>query len=400
MFFKKEPKAPVLKEGDLFMYARDNCDKKICRANPFNEVDAAILCRISYLQLEGVVSDEFSKQLSIYDLSVKLLQIFKGKNIGVYEKKDLDLLKLIYKGARFKEMKVCGFQSSFSVKKQEQFAACTILMSPKVCFISYRGTDATLNGWREDFDLGILGNIPSHRDAFRYTKEAMTHFSGRKFYLGGHSKGGNLAEFVAMNLPSSWQKNRFLGAYIIDGPGFRRDILVKGRYKKIASKVVNLAPVQSIVGMILYSPFVSIPIKSKGFLVFQHDVFLWRIKGTSFVRGTFEPSAYAFKRWTKEVFEGMDVDSIKFTLDSLFAFLGKQFGGTVSEMFNHPWRTLLFFATGMKGLAEGPKKVMGDTGKMFMSSLRSANASNEEFKKLSFPKIKNQLAIKPVKKKA
>lgn len=405
MFFTKAPKQPVPKEGDLFSYAREFADIRISRKDPFNEVDAAVLCRISYLQLEGVISSDFSNQLSINGLAIKLLQMSKGKSIGVYEKKDIDLLRILENASRYKDMKVCGFRSSFSLKKQEQFAACTILMNPKTCFVSFRGTDATLNGWREDFDLGILGNIPSHKDAYRYAREAMGHFPGRKFYLGGHSKGGNLAAFVAMNLPAAIEKRQLLKVFVIDGPGFRRDVLLQGRYKAVAGKVVSLAPVQSIVGMILYSPFPAVPVKSKGLFVFQHDVFLWRVQGTCFVKGSFDPSAYALKRWTKEVFEGMDVQTIKFTLDSLFGCIAKQFGETVSDMFNHPWRALLFFATGMRGLDEKPKKILNLIGKMYMSSFRSANMGNDQFKKslpLNGPRREEtvQPDVKPVKKKA
>ena len=222
----------------------------------------------------------------------------------------------------------------------------------------------TFNGWKEDFDLGVLGSIPSHNDAMKYVKESMNHFQGKGFIFGGHSKGGNLASYVALNLPKSLREERFIKAYIIDGPGFRKDILLKGEFESIQDKVVSLAPNQSVVGMILYSPFPVQPVDSKGLIVFQHDVYLWKIQWTDFVRGNFDPISYTVKRWTISIFEDMQVDEIKMTLDVIFDFLQGLYGDTVSDIFAHPWRSLFFFVGGMKGIDESAKTILKKSGKI------------------------------------
>lgn len=363
------------REVDLFGYVRQMGDKPIGTRHPFNTVDAVVLCRISYFPLESYVNSSFSKQLSIYELGLRMLIVTNMQQLGVYEKKDMDLLELMMKSRRYKDMKVCGFHTHFSVKKAEQFAACTILVNGKVGFVSFRGTDATFNGWREDFDLGILGSIPSHSDALSYVKSSMNHFKGKNFMIGGHSKGGNLAAYVAMTLPNTLRKDRFLKAYVIDGPGFRRDVLLKGRYEDIQDKVVALAPTQSIVGMILYSPFVVHPVASKGMFVMQHDVYLWRIRDNWFIEEGFEPISYVVKRWTITLFERRSVEDIKKTLDALFAFLMDMYGDTVSDLFNHPWRSLLQFATSLKSLDPDAREIMKNAGGIFINYFKTINGN-------------------------
>lgn len=384
---KKAKNIKVIKEKkekvtDLFGYVKSQGCNKISSHHPFNNVDAVVLCRISYFPLESYVQARFDKHISVHELGIRMLKIANGEKLGTYEKKDMDLLKIMMRSPRYMNMSICGFHSHFSLRKAEQFAACTIIVNPKVAFVSFRGTDATFNGWKEDFDLGVLGSIPSHNDAMKYVKESMNHFQGKGFIFGGHSKGGNLASYVALNLPKSLREERFIKAYIIDGPGFRKDVLLKGEFESIQDKVVSLAPNQSVVGMILYSPFPVQPVDSKGLIVFQHDVYLWKIQGTDFVRGNFDPISYTVKRWTISIFEDMQVDEIKMTLDVIFDFLQGLYGDTVSDIFAHPWRSLFFFVGGMKGIDENAKTILKKSGKLFMSYYRSINNSLDGAKKL------------------
>lgn len=376
-------KTPPIRETDLFGYVRQMGGKPINAKHPFNTVDAVVLCRISYFPLESFIENSFSRQMTVHEMGIRMLNITKTQELGTYEKKDMDLLKLMINSIRYKNMKVCGFHSHFSVKKSEQFAACTILLNKKVGFVSFRGTDATFNGWREDFDLGILGSIPSHSDALSYVKSSMNHFKGKSFMFAGHSKGGNLAAYVAMNLPNTLRKNRFLKAYVIDGPGFRKDVLLSGKYQDIQDKVVSLAPVQSIVGMILYSPFEVHPIASKGMFILQHDVYLWKIQKDWFVEAGFEPISYVTKRWTITLFEHMSIDQIKMTLDALFGLLMKMYGDTVSEIFAHPWRSLLQFSSGLRTIEPQARETLKKSIRIFIDYYKSINQNIAKQRKVA-----------------
>lgn len=130
------------------------------------------------------------------------------------------------------------------------------------------------------------------------------------------------------------REERFIKAYIIDGPGFRKDILLKGEFESIQEKVVSLAPNQSVVGMILYSPFPVQPVDSKGLIVFQHDVYLWKIQGTDFVRGNFDPISYTVKRWTISILKICKSMKLRWLWMSYLIFF-KVFMVTLSAIFSH-----------------------------------------------------------------
>ena len=70
------------------------------------------------------------------------------------------------------------------------------------------------------------------------------------FMVAGHSKGGNMAAFSAMNSPKE-VRERITDIYSFDGPGFRPEILEEYNYRAIASRVHKFLPKSSLVGIVL-----------------------------------------------------------------------------------------------------------------------------------------------------
>ena len=71
-------------------------------------------------------------------------------------------------------------------------------------FLAFRGTDSTLAGWKEDFQISVA-RTGAQELAYEYAEK---HLTGKqKWYIGGHSKGGNLALYAACMLsPEQWDK--------------------------------------------------------------------------------------------------------------------------------------------------------------------------------------------------
>ena len=63
---------------------------------------------------------------------------------------------------------------------------------------AFRGTDSSLAGWFEDIQLAYSEATPSQLYAQAYLERAARRFGGG-LYLGGHSKGGALALYAAVN---------------------------------------------------------------------------------------------------------------------------------------------------------------------------------------------------------
>ena len=100
---------------------------------------------------------------------------------------------------------------------ETQFAALTVELSPGELFLSFRGTDNTLVGWKEDFNMSFVCPVPAQRLALDYVTKIAYRESDR-LILGGHSKGGNLALYAACSLPEEqWAMIRRV--FLLDGPG-------------------------------------------------------------------------------------------------------------------------------------------------------------------------------------
>jgi hypothetical protein len=178
-------------------------------------------------------------------------------------------------------MKLSCFVDWLDVGRGEQFAALTIETGDGAVYVSFRGTDDTLAGWKEDFELACLPEIPAQKKAERYVRDVAEQYPRRKLRLGGHSKGGNLAVYAGVFCPESIQR-RILTVWSNDGPGFYTHMLTSEAYRTMQSKIRSIVPESSIVGMLLdhEEPYRIVKSTAKG--LFQHDGFSWELIGDKF----------------------------------------------------------------------------------------------------------------------
>ena len=152
-------------------------------------------------------------------------------------------------------------------------------------YVSYEGTDNYVSGWKEDFMLSYNFPVRSQALAIEYLNMvASKNPFGPKIYVGGHSKGGNLALVAAM-----YCKNRVYRkikqVYSNDGPGLRKKEFETNRYKRVAYRFTHIVPEESFIGMILTSDDNFTVIKSSKKKFFQHDATSWVVEGNHFARG-------------------------------------------------------------------------------------------------------------------
>lgn len=266
--------------ADLFDYLKWRGDITFNQVS-FNIVDALMLSNLSYSIFDNLVSGDFKEQKTFEQLA----EDFKASpdyeerlNIGfLINKKTVDLMFACAASERFKNVKICGYRSVYSEENVEQFAAMTYLVDDKV-IVSYRGTDDTLVGWKEDFNIVWQHPIPAQKDAIEYLNDCAAKMDG-KLVLIGHSKGGNLV----VNTGACCSKNiqdRIEALYNFDGPGFSEEFFLSDEYKAIESRLISVYPEFSIVGMIFRHPADYIVTKSDGFAVMQHDGMTWQIMGS------------------------------------------------------------------------------------------------------------------------
>lgn len=247
---------------------------------PMTEVDSLALCQLSYLKFDGMVPEAGEPTVL---KSLKEHPDYENLFADVrYEKVNRALLEEMMGSRRFGEMRLNYYVNVIEEKWETQFSAVTCFPDEEIVYVAFRGTDETIVGWKEDFNMAFLSPVPGQEYSVRYLETVAGRFQG-PFYVGGHSKGGNLAVYGAMNAAPHIQE-RIIKVYSMDGPGFRPEVLEKCGYDRISEKVVKILPNSSLVGMIFESDMHFQVVKSNTFGLLQHDPYTWQVTGNHLVR--------------------------------------------------------------------------------------------------------------------
>lgn len=255
--------------------------------SPFNEVDNLILAELSFVDFKDIVPGPGEgESVALRDAAERFFAHFpEGEKIdmGVLVPAAIpEMLRKMADSRRFGDMKLNCFVDHLDVGKGEQFAALAIETGDKTLYLSFRGTDDTLAGWKEDFELACMPEVPAQKKALTYTEAVAKQFPRKKLRLGGHSKGGNLAVYAGVFCPESVQK-RITAVWSNDGPGFHTDLLDLPEHKRVAERIYSIVPKSSVVGMLLEheEDYTVVDSDQLGFM--QHDGFSWQVVGDHFV---------------------------------------------------------------------------------------------------------------------
>ncbi len=254
--------------------------------SPFCRVDALILCQISYLNFDGLLPDyDFAAEKKLSELA----ELFE--NAKDFKKRSETGLLINRKTApfflqaarcrRFENILITGYVSKTDLAIEEQFAAASYKLPDKTNFICFRGTDDSIVGWKEDFNLATETEVPAQKDAVEYLEKAAKNLKG-KLMVGGHSKGGNLAMYASA-VADKKIFDRIGCIYNNDGPGFYEARVKSPEFLRIADKVQSFYPQFSIVGMLFHHIGKQAFVESDETGVMQHDPFSWHIMANNFV---------------------------------------------------------------------------------------------------------------------
>ncbi len=301
---------------------------------PFNKIDALLLAHVTYSIFDGVVPESFSKKKTFAQVArdfTKTADYEERINIGfLINKRTAELMFKCAECERYRNVQLCGFRNIYSEEKTEQFAAVTYIVDGKPV-IALRGTDDTITGWKEDFNIAWQDQIPAQKDALLYFKEAAEAFKG-SFVLTGHSKGGNLVINTAVNCSKTLQK-RIKEIYNFDGPGFSRDFFEQEAYKNVENKIFSFYPAFSVVGMIFHHPKNFEIVKSEGFAFWQHDAMSWQIMGAEFINeASFTDESKLFYKAFNEWIDKLDNSQRHTFVDTLFGILEASGAKTNSDI--------------------------------------------------------------------
>ncbi|MBR2482064.1 MAG: DUF2974 domain-containing protein [Oscillospiraceae bacterium] len=255
-------------------------------AAPFNEVDNLILAELSFIDYSGIVPEMTGRGAVTIAEAAERYFAREGTeqiDMGVLVPDAIvQLLQKAAKSSRFSDMRLVSYVSVTDLARQMQFAALTVELAPKLLYVAFRGTDDTLVGWKEDFNMSFLSPVPGQTEAVRYLERVARHFPAAQLMVGGHSKGGNFAVYAAIHAKESVQK-RILAVYNNDGPGFEGKVLGTPEHQRISDRIRTIVPEDDVVGMMMGHEERYSVVRSDQMGFLQHDGFSWQVLGDSFV---------------------------------------------------------------------------------------------------------------------
>lgn len=247
--------------------------------DPVNEVDSMIFSQLSYLdfsQVDGGMC--LQKSCEAYFKS----DLRKSIKVSAFIEKIESLFKKMALTTRFKDVVISDYADRYNIKNQSQFSATTFLLGEDDIFLAFRGTDDSLIGFKEDFNMSFSREVPGQKEAVKYLNTTMEKYP-QKVYVGGHSKGGNFAVYSVLGLDKE-KRSRIVRVYNFDGPGFCSELTKTKEYIETSKLVKKFMPKDSIVGILMYHNEDAIVVDAKGSTGFiQHDGFNWRIRGKKFI---------------------------------------------------------------------------------------------------------------------
>ena len=285
-----------------------------------------------------------------------------------------DFVRAAAASPRFGTLRVGAFLERFDGSRQVQFAALTFLLPDGTLVPAFRGTDDSLVGWKEDFNMAFQYPVPSQQMAAEYVTSVARLWPGR-LILTGHSKGGNCAVYAAMHAPGK-VRARIQAVYSLDGPGFPQRVVDSPEYRQAAGKVTKIVPDSSIIGMVLETPEPCEVIKADCEGLMQHFAFAWQVEGDRFVRvedmaASSREFNASFNRWMTSLSSGEREHAVDAFFQVLHASGATTFSGIIASM---P-RSLPHMIGAIVGLTADERKHILEAVRMLVTAALARNTA-------------------------
>ena len=339
------------------------------REDPFNEVDNLVLAMLAYSDFDGILEDSFK----IVSLRTADRKYFEKHSRAVAKSSMFHFVRApllmddMLKGSRFRDTVLTKYVDIINSDKDMQMAAVTFLLSDGSAYVAFRGTDTTVAGWKEDFNMSYMPETEGQLSAVRYLNEVGAEIK-RPIRVGGHSKGGNFAVYASAFCEREIQ-DRILAVYTNDGPGFRNEVMEREAFKRILPKVVSIVPDTSIIGMLLTSNVGHVVVKSRERGLRQHDALTWMVRRNRFKTAKQSALGSFINKSQKEWLSRIDDESREMFVNTLFSFFEATGMDTFDEMIVNRRSSAKKIMATIKGLPkEKQAELMAILGDLLQSS--------------------------------
>ena len=242
---------------------------------PLNILDKVCINEIGYLTYEKwLTASDLKKPINLHDFA-------EGKELNpdysfMVTKERVELAEAMVRSKRFAGLHLSNYRSVLDKEVEKQFAAM-IFSLPELDYhqLVFRGTDDSVIGWKEDFQLTYSREIPAHRSAMTFLEDHLPNLSGR-ITVSGHSKGGNLALYSAVQSSTSLRE-KIAELLLLDSPGLMKSLLEKPSYQELKARMTVIRPQDSVVGVMLYWDRPAQLVAAEGIGFAQHNALTWEV---------------------------------------------------------------------------------------------------------------------------
>lgn len=354
---------------------------------PFNEVDSAALTQLCMVRGMHIipllvpkphgfagVRSALRNAIAPRKAGVSFRELLRAEHFGeMFTGLEPQLIKenlfALAASPRFRRMTACNYLSLFDKELETQFAGMTFLYEDEFAYVGFRGTDMTLTGWKEDFNMAYAAPVPAQEMA-RYYLEEVARTTSNRLIVGGHSKGGNLAEYAALKATPAVQE-RIECVYVHDGPGFKPNTFTASDYAPLEGKLRKTVPQDSLIGILLESQAPLSVAHSIARGIDQHSVFTWEVRedNTGFVHLDALPeSTVVFAATVQEWLARLDDDNKKGLVEALFRIIETSGAEDARDILSGGIRTLSLITEAMRNIDADDMSTLASAGRGLIES--------------------------------
>ena len=295
---------------------------------PLSLADSVILCELSYIDFTQVLEPNSPAGITLREAFKRIEEEECFQLLTAAGGTD-ELARAAAMSERFGLLKLTHY-TDVSDLSSIQFAAVHFELNNLTSYIAFRGTDNTIIGWKEDFMMSFQC-VPAQESAAEYLSGTMS--KDRDYYVGGHSKGGNLAVYAASKL-SVQERRHLLRIFVNDAPGFDPDVYDMKAILELKPLITKITPAYGMIGqMFRLDSDTSYIVKSSASGILQHDLETWLMDGPSLAfADAFEPGAVILQNSFNKWIENVDEDGRKVLVDLLFDSLSAIGAITVGDI--------------------------------------------------------------------
>lgn len=350
-------------------------------ADNINEVDNLIFCLLAYVDFEGILpADPTAEGITLREAAKEYFFTHKEDEthpLGlIVPAQIVTLFRRLSETPRYRDLWLTGYVNEVSQEREMQFSALTVCLPGQGYFVAFRGTDDTIVGWKEDFHLAYLDEVPAQRKAANYL-DSIPLKDRDILYVGGHSKGGNLAVWGAVHASERTQR-AIKRVYSNDGPGFTEAMIKSEAYQRMSDRLTFLLPQSSLVGLLLANDSTYQIIKSRTLGLFQHDGLSWEVMGASLIRQE-KLSGRGVRTDTvvRERIDSMTKEEKRTFVEMMFEILESTGATTLTELANGKMKTAMTMLKTYQAFDKEKKEMAAYLfGKLFDIKLPQAKDKN------------------------